>query len=287
MPLMSDKSKIYVIYLIYGDTHLESGLQILRKKVEKLFAGSTPLILVVDNKLSPNSSVAKHDDYRLIGGDNSVREFSGWDVAIRLLQSEYAPSADDILIIANDTFHRSYGIHYLDFFTTKKVSRGLQKCGLVGYVDRYPTKVSFDKKPFTSWVRTSFFIAPYSVIEKLSPFAIRNRSSEIFTGKVNPFFDPNGPLDSRYQQYLATWLYSDSTDGIFRQSWHSKVKLTDESLPDVQAKTLSIICEHQLSQRALAANFPLVDVRPRTLSYYLKKIVRPIRHFMNGGQRSY
>ena len=65
--------------------------------------------LVIDNALPSTTPARITGDLAVIAGDNANREFSGWDRGLRWLEDHRRSSPNDVVVLANDTFHRSYG----------------------------------------------------------------------------------------------------------------------------------------------------------------------------------
>jgi hypothetical protein len=67
------------------------------------------LIVIQNNRFDlPQIS---HPNFHVIAGDNSLREFSGWQAGIQFCNEHKLMPQDGILIVANDTFchHNKFG----------------------------------------------------------------------------------------------------------------------------------------------------------------------------------
>jgi len=100
---------VFALYLQYGDEHHASGMAVLRRQVARLFPGSRASFLVIDNALDADTPPPVDGDETRLPGDNINREFSGWDRGLQWLRSSRRVSPNDIVVLANDTFYRSFG----------------------------------------------------------------------------------------------------------------------------------------------------------------------------------
>jgi hypothetical protein len=258
---MSDK--LYIIYLIYTEQHRDSGIKLLRKFIARIFPKHQIEFIVVENKCDFPAEFQFETDATQINGDNTVREFTGFECGLEWAMKRKGAKPSDTIILVNDTFHRSYGSDYLDLFKRKEVAQAIAKGAFIGYTDAYPKPVEVFGLKVQRWIRTSLIIGPCSSFLKVSPFGVTVDSQFLFSGESEKFFAPTAPLSENYQQYLKTWLFSKENDGEFKESWHSKKELTQENLLDFQGKARAIFSEHFFSARAQALGIPIYDVREK------------------------
>ncbi len=261
---------VYAVYLVYGNEHEASGRRRLEKLAAKLFPGRGLEMVVVDNAMAADREESRGKLTR-ISGDNSVREFTGYERGIAWLKHRRSASPTAPLLVANDTFHRNYGTEYLRGFTRDRARRAMRHGGILAHVDRYPTPVGLGGKRLQAWARTSLLVARFDTITRLLPLAAPWTDEELFGGE---FFRAEAPLDEVYRQYLATWLFEPLRPGLtFRHEWHSKEALTSESRRRLEAKARCILSEHWLSARAAAAGIPLIEARRPFLRRAVGKLV--------------
>jgi hypothetical protein len=245
-------SSVQIVLAAFGEAHVAGARAALTTLVGRLFPGAQVRGLVVDNA---RSAGAKPDgDWLVIGGDNRCREFSAWDAGLRRLDP-----GDSVILLANDTLHRSYGTQYLDGFTPERLRDALARGGLLGWIDAYPRPVELFGCRVQRWVRTSLLIAHRRVIESLRPMALGFSDDEIFS--ADELFRAPSPLSENYRRYLRTWLFGEHSDDEFHERWHSAAPLTAQNAAAVRGKIRSILCEHHLSARAARLGIPLIDVR--------------------------
>lgn len=255
------KPRVFVILLLYTREHLNSSLLYLNKLIRNIVPGLERHDVIVDNAWCGDIEWSLSSESKIIAGDNQLREFSGWDVGIRDLVSNYRPRDNEFVFLVNDTFHRNYGAKYLRRFNARSVKRELKAGSLVGWVDGYPASVQLLDFSFRQWIRTSLVIGSYGSLRKLFPFAPQVTDLDLFSDDIKVFFSDSAPLSENYRQYLKTWLFDDKNDGVFKEAWHSKRALTDENFSFFRSKVNAILCEHLLSARAQRLGIPIFDVR--------------------------
>ena len=251
---------LVILFLVYGRDHLRGGHNVLDAFVDRTFSNVNHRILVVDNQLPPGRQ-EQIGRYSIIGGDNNSREFSGWDQGVKHLQKKFSLGDQTIILLANDTFHRHYGLDYLDLFDPEKVRRQLEEGAMVGYVDGYPQPVHLFGLEVQYWVRSSFILIRWGELKRLLPLTIPFANKDLFFTNKAIFFREPSMLSENYQRYIENWLYR--TPGVedeFKEAWHSKKELNASNLSDMQDKARSIICEHYLSARAISLGIPLRSV---------------------------
>ena len=252
---------VYIIYLQFTGSHFTSAFDIMKAKVLSKIEFVNWRWITIDNSISGDVEIVKNQHFHLISGDNSAREFSGFDKGVKYL-NRLNPRPNDIVIFANDTFHRSYGHQYLDSVTTEMIEKNISENGMLGYVDSFPHPVKGFNHSFSSWVRTSFFVQNYSLVNKITPFAIPMDRSRVFGDSADEFFKSNDILSENYKTYLKTWLFDDSSqESEFKESWHSKESLKESNFRKLQEKCWCILCEQNLSARTQDLGIPVFDIK--------------------------
>ncbi len=256
------RGEVFLLYLRFGESRGMAPFEQMRKLARRWFPLAVQRIVVVDNAITVDLEREIRRNVDLISGDNVEREFTGYEKGLQFLQRRYGLRASSPIIVGNDTFLSSYGGgKFLKDFTLANVHVGLALGALVGHVDSYPEPVGWDGKKFQRWVRTSLMVARWEALQALLPLSLPYEDKELFAAKEG-FFAKNAPPDETYREYLETWLFRDAKEGsAFRESWHSKEKLTKQSRDRMRAKARCIFCEHQLSLRAQEKKIPLFDPR--------------------------
>jgi len=262
---------VYIVYLEFTARHRDSSLPVLLGFAARLFPACELKLVIVDNGSEHDSDVPRHPDATCIAGDNSSREFSGMDKGVSVLKSQGKFAPDAVVILANDTFNRNYGAHYLDHYQSGPVGAALASHALVGYCDGYLKPIELFGLPLSWWIRTSLVITTGMTLARLSPLAIPFPDEEIFAHDHQTFFRESAQLSKNYTHYLRTWLFGDEDpSGEFRSKWHSQRELNDSTFESFKGKARSILCEHYFSARARRLGVPLLDMSGRipSLDFY-------------------
>ncbi len=255
------RGEVFIVYLRFGEAKGAAPFEMLRKLARRWFPLAVQKIVIVDNAVELDFEREIRRNVDLISGDNVEREFTGYEKGLQFLARRHGMSASSPVILGNDTFLSSYGgAAFLKDFTLPKVHVGLRLGALVGHIDSYPEPVAWGGRKFQRWVRTSLMVARWEALQALLPLSLPYEDRELFAAKE--FFAKTAPPDELYREYIETWLFRDPKEGSsFRDSWHSKEKLTKQSRDRMRAKARCIFCEHQLSLRAQEKKIPLFDPR--------------------------
>lgn len=206
---------------------------------------------VADNKSLNGSEDRGRPELDIIQGDNSNREFSGWDKAVGLLDERGNLGDTTTIVLANDTFHLNYREQYLQFFGPRTTGGKARKGRLVGYVDSYPRETLLFGLPLKCWIRTSIVICSWKSLRKLLPLSLPVPDSEIFSNDPDEIFLPSAELSPNYREYLKTWLFQPHSSELeFQDSWHSKSDINESNFDFFKDKARSILAEHFFSARA-------------------------------------
>jgi len=248
---------VRAVLLRYGGEHHATAADALRRKVlERAFPGRDWDVLVVDNALEPSFSGRTAEGWELIGGDNSLLEFSGWEKG--LARGADAWDGQDPVLLVNDTFHRNYDVSYLERFGLEPVAAWAREPALIGHVDLYPREIRLFGLPLRFWVRSSFVLASWATLRTLLPLAPPAAPEEIFSARPEAFFAPGDQLSPLYREYLESFLLGG--EGEYRCRWHTRPDQSPEGLARLKRKAYAIICEHWLSARAGSLGLALRDV---------------------------
>ena len=211
-------------------------------------------VIVVDNAL-PAETVTREGARMLIGGDNRVREFTGFDRALGLPGVDV--TAYDLVHFATSAFNTLY-TSYLERFTPAVLQAIVGRPACLGHIDCYNEPVRVGRYASQHWVRSCFFFLPPSMVRALGSFVSEGEGERFFSGDPASPFLADAPISARYQQYIIDWLTgSDVGQGV---TWHSRLALTPEGLSAFEQKALCILNEQMLGVRLRALGCPLVDV---------------------------
>lgn len=229
------------------------------RKIDALLSATVPNavreMVIVDNA-RPRIEFERVDESTVIvGGDNSLREFSAWDRG--LAQLERTRSNPDLVHFATSAYDALYS-SYLECFDARLLAASLAARAVVGHVDYYDDPVEVVGRASQPWLRTSYFFVPMEAVRAIRSMVSFEDPGALFTGDPARPFRQDAPVCERYQGYILSWLTGDGTgQGVV---WHSRFDLTKETLPTFEAKAMAIVNEHLLSVRLREAGYPVVDV---------------------------
>jgi len=224
----------------------------------ELFARQMPEIrrdlLVVDNLL-PAGVAEVAPGRTVIGGDNSVWEFSAVDAALAHLGASIWQF--DLVNVVTSAFRQLY-VAYLDRFSPELLGalHGVRAC--VGHIDCYNDQIRIGAYQSQHWLRSCFLMLPVAELMVLRTFVSARHRETWFSGRADDPFGEASPIDQTYRDYVTGWLLGqDIGQGV---TWHRSLTLDANGLGIFEQKALAIINEHLLAIRLRAAGCRLVDV---------------------------
>ena len=242
--------KILCLYLRYGPNVYPGSLEKLIKwyQEKQQTANVTLTAWIIDNKIDKEyDGIDVATGFRLISGDNSQREFSGFQKVIEKFRKEV--ESYDVVHFVTSAFDQLF-TGYREYFDLNHLYPILHRPLCLGHIDAYDKPVSLMGSTSQSWIRTCFFyISPQYIYTLRELNSIRDGSK--FFDKTGKFLN-NGNIDETYILYLKKWLYGEKMQGLV---WHGTMK-NDREFAD---KALSIINEHMLSIRLRSIGVNLVD----------------------------
>jgi|GEM_PF-217169 len=171
-------------------------------------------VICLDN-LDERKDISKinHPTYNIhdIGGDNSSWEFSAWRKGIKFLEDKSIIS--DIFLFANDSFlNRAEEGKDINFYKSKintDALNNLKENEVLGELNRnFLLDTTLLGDNVSSFVRTHLFVAPMSVVNKLSLIyiddnIINNICPKEFNGKM---FNDTELIDKNLKKIFSDWI---------------------------------------------------------------------------------
>jgi hypothetical protein len=242
------------VFVRAGTTTYPDAERRLDDRFARQLPGLQRDVLIVDNLLPPG--VHERSDRRVvIGGDNSVWEFSALDVAVAYAGANLVQY--DVVNVVTSAFEQLYTA-YLDRFRPEIVAaiQGRQVC--LGHIDCYNSAVSILSFRSQHWLRSCFLMLPVTELLVLGSFVSARARAPWFSGRPEDPFAVDAPLCATYRNYLLDWLLGrDIGQGV---KWHRALSLDEAGLEMFEQKALAILNEHLLSVRLRAAGCRLIDV---------------------------
>lgn len=275
--------RLFILYLQYTTQFTQAGLLHLDEIAHRLQPYGQAHRIIIDNAL-PTGTIEDYEGNTLYGGDNSAHEFSGWEVGIRILETQVQLTDTDVLLFANDSFFRNYDPDLQKHFTHKHLRATSRKRVLTGVVDDFAEPTMISGKLRTLWVRSNCFLISYKTLKKIGSLIHPVPKEAIFTSEIPTFFHPDSGLDKKYIAVLRIWLFREESDLLsWRKHWYKSAPLTAENYEFMRLKAYSILCEHDLSARVCDRGGKLRNIVPRpkiTLRVIYNFLLRHARKYM-------
>ena len=247
--------KILSILNCYGTGKPSPALPVLQSLQAALRDENCRDYVVSDNALIPDFVEQLDAHTTLIGGDNSLREFSSFDWALRFVGPRLAEY--DLVHLVTETFNTDYR-HYLGLWTPKILALTVEKNICLGHIDGYPREVTLFGMRSRTWIRSCYLFLPRRAVQALGTLVTTDGANFFGADPQSPF-SPQAPIDRQYQQYLQQWLSGGGeADGMAVH--RSPFRLLPETFARFKGKALAIVNEHGLSVRLRKLGFPTIDV---------------------------
>jgi hypothetical protein len=254
-----------IVHLEYGQDTRDLSLELLAKFRRELGAAGEVSLLMVDNaRLSGEGRYSGHgwQDIRVIAGDNSNREFTGWDVGVTDVLSR-GPEPD-VWLFTNDTIATHHGwneSHTKRFCKEAVFMTPFAAPWLLGELQDTAKPDMTPIGPVLLWLPTYAFAMNADLRQKLRTIS---PDKAVLDGILEPSFEPRHKLfregiEPGFFEQALQWLVAEDGMEAHRElarkmgwkfTWHSVAPLTAESFPGLSAKLRCIMSEVFLSVRS-------------------------------------
>ena len=195
--------KMLALMCRYGTEKYPSAYEELSRFLDSRFGGLSKSVLVVDNARPRAFRAQLSPDRVVVGGDNSLYEFSGWQTAIA---SEHKFIAEhDLVLLATEAFTKDY-VDYLDFFDEGAAEATLAGQLCIGHLDAYPEQVTLLGQRSRSWLRSCLLLMSANALWRIHPLTVPEILENFFTDDAQHPFSKDARISERYQEYLLGWL---------------------------------------------------------------------------------
>lgn len=245
--------RVLTLFLRTGTEAYPDAEPKLAERFDRQLPGLSRDVVVVDNLLPPG--VAESAPGRVvIGGDNSVSEFSAIDAA--LAHVGRGVWHYDLVNIVTAAFEQLYAA-YLDRFTPAVVAAVVGARASVGHIDCYNEEIGVLSYRSQHWLRTSFVMLPPRELMLLGSAVSARHRWPWFSGRAETPFADDAPLSDNYRKYILDWLLGEDIGQGVR--WHTTLSLDGDGLPIFERKALAILNEHLFGIRLRAAGCRTID----------------------------
>ena len=246
--------RVLTVFVRNGTTKYATA----EEELSELFRAQLPDVdrttLVVDTAL-PLGEAERAPNRVVMGGDNSVREFSAFDNGVASVGD--AIWSYDLINLTTSAFRQLYW-DYLERFSPDVLSAIVSRPVSLGHIDCYNHPVEVRGCISQHWMRTACIFLPPTELKILGSFISTRDREEWFSGDPKAPFRADAPLSDTYKRLITDWLVgNDIGQGV---TWHTQITLDEASLPEFEGKAMAILNEHLLGLRLRAAGCRTIDV---------------------------
>ena len=255
IPPLRKKLSLVVIFVEYdrakcgGSDRVFSTLQGYLANIR----GCRITYLRVNNKDEGGEFRRTGRNIHTVGGDNSYREFSGWQKGLEAIGA--TGKSHDLILFVNDMFLKPGESFLRDYSDLTLLQRALQGKKIIGRIDATGQRYTVYNYDVSEWICTNCFLVPreaavtlkdmVSIKENLSDFL-----PESFPGHQEhqrDFFKKTAPMNQAYKDWLVEWL---------TKRWHSRFEITEDTWELFRTKVRNILNESLLTARFAELGYP-------------------------------
>jgi hypothetical protein len=241
-------ARLFVVFVAYGSAnapHVGRYLGQLQKRYQ-------PKAWVVVDNAGKTLPWHRHG-VPVIGGDNRLREFSGWDDGIAWLQNADDIGDDDWLLLANDSVCRQAYLRWLTLGRAQRVISRLVRSAthagpnVAGPVMRCPMgDVRGFGAPFHEFVATFFFAMPYRTYRRLGGLGVTLPWDEwLGSAWPQPLFQVAG--EANYNRFCNAWLGCGQPAGVGTWPGSTAHPFTPQHYDFLRGKAQCMLLEARLA----------------------------------------
>jgi hypothetical protein len=251
-----------LVYVRWSDSRGDAPLVTLTEHLMR--EADTPVgVCVVDNRAGIPPVVAEIPGLSTIRGQNSEREFSGYESGVRHIRG--CGVSPDLWLLANDRFD-AYGLDDLDLLGDDSFAVAASLPCALGHVDRWPAPVHLLGFDVSSWARSNLLVVPdgsLQLIGSLVSVDASTFSSLLRESPPTPCDAANAALVLR-DKFGLTWsaLTAEWLTGVGKrlgEHWYQAAPIDQSNWSAFRGKVHSIANEQLLSARLRESGTPVVS----------------------------
>ena len=279
------------VHLEFGNRHRDRSLEVLGKlRAQLARQGDRVDLVIVDNAKSTAVEAyrdAAFDAGTVVAGDNSNREFSGWDKGISAVLAR--GDEPDVWIFSNDTIALNHA------WSDQRIARyagEIEKLGLhpgpwlFGEINDFPRSTMTPLGPLLEWVATYCFAMNNTLRRSLATLSPGNA---LLDSLVHDGFEPGrgvfrDSVGEAYVDFVSAWLINDTGDDSkqrkfkWSHEWHKATVLSSDNFDDLRMKARCCLSESMLSVRARQLG---ADIRSPYDARNAREHIRRSWHFIS------
>lgn len=248
--------KLAVLFLEYDPVKYENAFARFKGYADRLRGCDIHYYLIDNRKTGEGASRISNSLYRL-DGDNSGREFSGWQKGLTYLHSRLDDY--DAILFGNDAF-LAYGWSLLEFADRMNLNHWRRKYpSAIGQIDTKGIYLEAFGHDVSRWICTNCFFLSRPMIENIgSVVSLTDNDMDTIISPQFPghpkqkdyaaYFRKDCPLNDNYKQMAVTWLTGE---------WHGKFEIQEATWDLFRTKLRSLINESLLTARILHCGYSI------------------------------
>ncbi|MFX0195937.1 MAG: hypothetical protein ACFFCW_07430 [Candidatus Hodarchaeota archaeon] len=202
------KVNLAILYVEYDQEKYKDSFVLLQKYLEKI-KFCNKIFFIVDNRNEGDYIVKITKNMYKVGGDNSNREFSGWQKGLDILNSININY--HLILFVNEAFLAPGKSYLEDYASIFLLLKSLLFNSVIGRIDSHRDKLYALGYDVSQWVCTNCFFVPKKMIDRIDNICTIDK------GKINDFIEESFSRDILVTKTLSS---DDLQDGRFTiESW--------------------------------------------------------------------
>lgn len=271
------------ILLLYYPAYAEEAIRRFTAVLNAISATNV-LVIVKNQSFDLPVPIAHAGAVHLIDGDNSLREFSGWQVGLDYCRQHTILQKDAVLVLANDTFchHNKFGpVTQLTFVRSfKRLVQKPDQLAMCGEIFGSTATFSIADLTYSHWVSSYLFAITGPLVDKLGQLAPPFDLNLCFTQQAEPERFMMGPVSANLARHTAAWLFGLGSS----TRWKGSKPLSALNQPQFIGKAKSILCEMYLSANVESVGGTLVSVFDSSFVRQLRRLERLLPKYRRAGK---
>ena len=241
---------IAVLFLHYYRNKYPNSFEKIKSCIDGV-GGCNATYIKIDNYETEKPLKKIEDRIYELGGDNSEREFSGWQKGLEALRA--ADIHYDVVIFINESFS-AYGENIIereDIGTI--IYDSIAANAVSGRFDNGQGKFFLTGGDVSEWICANCIIVPQKIMDEInSIIGLRKEKMNIFFDDEKLTFKADAPINENFRMHIVGWL---------TKSWHSKFDIGNETWDFFKNKTFAIFNEVLFTAKLKERNIKIIAIK--------------------------
>lgn len=271
-------TRLVFIHQQSGPQFFRSCFGLLVKFSRKIKCTGAPVFIIVDNRAL---DITAEGNIHTIPSDNTYREFSGWEAGLKYVRNELHINEMN-LILSNDTVlhHRVFDKQWFNgFLNSFKKIFNIADPAFCGDIDRiYCRPPYYSNSVIDKYASTYLLGINYLAMRELKSFIPQE---DVFfymdkvENEVSVLKRVGGLTNSDYWYFLESKLYI--KDKSNKYTWYGFDILRLDNYKKLQLKLVSIVIEHNISQKLIERDVRFFDIKDMVYRTYSERLIYRLR----------